>query len=190
MGLFVLTAGILYNTLYYYYNIVVAAPETVQPLRLSFLFGNHKSIAEKMQPPKEIHSQANNTLQASHPALYCAWETSLDDCEQLFSDSIGNKAKWFFMGDSNMWLVYLVLRDRKVQEDKWQVQKIDRNRCNHTFYFDYELPEENVHPYFSLGEGPMHPETLGMGSYCSDLSWAFNMRTGGDDQHFAEVFGC
>jgi hypothetical protein len=186
MGLFLLTAGIIYNALCCYNNIVVAAPETVQQIRLSSLFGSPKNIAKKMQLPKEIHNQAITAPHASHSARYCAWETSLDDCKQLFSESLGNKRKWFFMGDSNMWLVYKVLRNRKVKEDQWQVQKIDYNRCNRTFYFGYELPEENVRPNFSLGEGPMHPTSLGMGPYCSDLSWAFNMRMGGDEQSFAE----
>ena len=125
----------------------------------------------------------NNRSPSKRPSRFCSWKSTLRPCERLLSrHRIKHRPLWFFMGDSNMWLMYTEMQRRRERNWGWTVQRNLTNACNHSHYFGFDLPQETIYPNYSLGEGPTSKET---GPLCSDLRWAFNMRMG-KGERFAE----
>jgi hypothetical protein len=142
-----------------------------RPSNVSSSFLNH---AHEM---KQTHEKAtvSTTNNIVNTRRYCAWGETLSECQSVFAPSLKSKPQWFFLGDSNMWLMYDRLRKRKVKTG-WKQTKRQHGRCNHTEYYGLENPAVWVYPDHSKGEGPVGCCGKPMIPHCSDLHWAFNMR--------------
>lgn len=97
-------------------------------------------------------------------------------CKQLLSPFVRGKKHWFFLGDSNMYLLYKEIRQLNEAEGWNRTKEHTSGRCNYTDY--YGLPKANkwVFPNYSNLEGPLGISYQPPEPWCSDLHWAFNQK--------------
>ena len=139
---------------------------------------------------KRDQTEEADSMEKSNPESvlqYCPWLTSgprSSKCLGLLKHHVSEKKHWFFLGDSNMYLVYKQIRlenegfGNSSLGRGWELTKEHTSgRCNHTDYYGLEKASEWVFPEFTRLEGPVG---IDHGKppipWCSDLHWAFNQK--------------
>ena len=112
----------------------------------------------------------------------CPWKArgpkaKEEQCKNLFKPRLEGKKRWFFMGDSNMYLMYKEIREIFEGQEGWVRTKEHKSgRCNYTDYFELPKAPKWVVPNYSLLEGPLGINYEPPKPWCSDLHWAFNQK--------------